>query len=127
VGGNPRSVVIVDDSEDVRILVAERLRTDGRFTIVGQAGTGKEAVELAAEHQPAALLLDVSLPDIDGWAVLEEILRVAPDTKVAIFSAYDPSALLDRAREAGAADVIDKLVSTTNQLGDRLSALLGGA
>ena len=56
------TIVIVDDASEVRVMLKTRLRLSGRLTVVGEGADGSEAVELAREHQPALMLLDVSMP-----------------------------------------------------------------
>ena len=60
------SVVLVDDSTDVRTLVRMRLESSGLFDVLGEAGDGEEAIELVVRHHPDAVLLDVSMPAMDG-------------------------------------------------------------
>lgn len=60
------TVVLVDDSEDIRSLVRTRLRLTGSFSVVGEGGTGRDAVDLAAAHRPELMLLDISMPDMDA-------------------------------------------------------------
>src|SRR6202044_2357434 len=55
----PFAVVVVDDAPDVREVVGSALRLSGRFAVVGQGGTGREAVDLAARHHPDILLLEI--------------------------------------------------------------------
>ena len=64
----PQSVLIVDDHAPFRRVVGELLRDSGH-RIVGEAGTGTQGLEAAARLRPQAVLLDVGLPDMDGFAV----------------------------------------------------------
>ena len=81
--------LIVDDSEVLRRLIEMCLRPSG-FEIA-TAGSGSEALEVAATFEPDLVLLDIGLPDMTGWDVLAE-LRAAPATaaaKILILSGYD--------------------------------------
>src|SRR5436305_4133444 len=76
------SVVVVDDAAEVRSLVRTQLRLTGHFAVVGEGATGAEAIEACREHQPDIVLLDVSMPDMDGFEALPEIRAVSPHTRV---------------------------------------------
>src|SRR5262245_61508539 len=69
-----RTVLIVDDHAGFRSM-ARALLESGGFEVVGEAADGASALALASELQPELVLLDVQLPDIDGFAVTEELAR----------------------------------------------------
>ena len=85
----PIRVVLVDDVADIRRLLRTALRVHGGFEVVGEAGDGAEAVNLARELRPDVVVLDLGLPDIAGQEVLVQIRAEVPDTKVVIFSGLD--------------------------------------
>jgi CheY-like chemotaxis protein/anti-sigma regulatory factor (Ser/Thr protein kinase) len=85
----PLRVLLVDDAADIRRLVRTALRFRGGFEVVGEAGSGREAVELARGLQPDVVVLDLGLPDIAGEDVLTHIRADAPLSKVVVFSAHD--------------------------------------
>jgi DNA-binding NarL/FixJ family response regulator len=87
-------VLLVDDTAAVRRLVRTALRFRGGFEVVGEAGTGGEAVELARELQPDVVVLDLGLPDIAGRDVLTRVRDGSPSSAVVIFSGTEP---VDRA------------------------------
>lgn len=76
------TVVIVDDAAEVRTLMKTRLRLSGMFRVVGEGSDGAQAVELARLHAPSLMLLDVSMPGVDGLEALPRILEAAPSTRV---------------------------------------------
>jgi AmiR/NasT family two-component response regulator len=80
--------------------LAEMLTEEG-YDVVGQAGDGETAVELAEEHRPDLVILDVKMPVLDGIAAAERIAsqRIAP---VVILTAFSQRELVERARDAGA-------------------------
>jgi CheY-like chemotaxis protein len=84
-------VVVVDDEDDIRALVRIMLGADGRFAIVAEAPNGREAVEAVATHKPDVVVLDLSMPVMDGIAALPLIREVAPDCRVAVCSAHGES------------------------------------
>jgi DNA-binding NarL/FixJ family response regulator len=83
-------VLLVDDVVDVRRLVRTALRFRGGFEVVGEAGNGAEAVELATRLEPDLVVLDLGLPDLAGREVLTRIRDACPRTKVVVFSSTDP-------------------------------------
>ncbi|GAB2758689.1 response regulator [Nocardioides salsibiostraticola] len=108
----PRTVVIAEDEALIRMDLAEMLAEEG-FSVVGQAGDGARAVELAKEHRPDLVILDVKMPILDGIAAAEQIaaLRIAP---VVILTAFSQRELVERARDAGAMAYLVKPFSQTD-------------
>lgn len=103
---NTVSVLIVDDQEAFRS--AARLvvsLTDG-FEVVAEADTGEQGVELAVEHRPALVLMDMNLPGIDGPEATRQIMTALPETRVIGLSTYEE--FKDRAIAAGAIAFISK-------------------
>lgn len=69
-----RTLLIVDDHAGFRSSARALLEADGRLVVVGEAGTGTEAITAAHRLRPDIVLLDIALPDIDGFAVCESIM-----------------------------------------------------
>jgi DNA-binding NarL/FixJ family response regulator len=82
-------VLLVDDIVDFRRLVRIALRFHGGFDVIGEAGAGLEAVELAAALQPDIVLLDLGLPDLAGRDVLTRVREASPHTRVVVFTGAD--------------------------------------
>jgi AmiR/NasT family two-component response regulator len=95
-----RRVVIAEDEALIRLDLAEMLAEEG-YVVVGQAGDGQSAVELAEQHRPDLVVLDVRMPRLDGITAAQRIAeqRIAP---VVILTAFSQRDLVDRARDAGA-------------------------
>ncbi|MEU3944903.1 response regulator [Streptomyces sp. NPDC029526] len=93
-------VVIAEDEALIRLDLKEMLEEEG-YTVVGEAGDGERAVELAREHQPDLVILDVKMPKLDGISAAEKIAeeRIAP---VLMLTAFSQRELVERARDAGA-------------------------
>jgi AmiR/NasT family two-component response regulator len=96
----PRSVVIAEDEALIRMDLAEMLTEEG-YAVVGEAGDGAKAVELAEALRPDLVILDVKMPVLDGITAAERIAskRIAP---VVILTAFSQRDLVERARDAGA-------------------------
>ena len=86
--GVSETVLIVDDHSGFRRL-ARRLLEAGGLTVVGEAGDGESAVDAARELDPDLVLLDVLLPDSDGFAVAERIARENARTRVVLTSSRE--------------------------------------
>ena len=114
-------VVIVDDSAEVRTLVRTKLRLSGQAVVEGEGADGADAVDLARRLQPDAMLLDVSMPGMDGLAALPQVLAASPATRVVMFSGFDEEPLALRALELGATSYLTK----TSSLEDVVSELVG--
>ncbi|MDX6326149.1 MAG: hypothetical protein QOK15_2503, partial [Nocardioidaceae bacterium] len=115
------TIVVVDDASEVRLLMKTRLRASGRFDVVGEGADGREAVALAERLAPALMLLDVSMPGMDGLEALPEVVRVSPDTRVVLFSGFDEQGLADKARDLGAAAFLEKSVPVDELVNELLS------
>jgi PAS domain S-box-containing protein len=120
-----KTVVLVDDDADVRTLVRGRLRLSRSFVVVAEGGTGGDAVRLAGEHRPDAMLLDVSMPEMDGLDAMEQVREVSPETKIVIYTGVARPGLAARAMALGAAAFLDK-ATPIDQLADRLTQILAG-
>lgn len=93
-------VVIAEDEALIRLDLKEMLEEEG-YTVVGEAGDGEKAVELAREHRPDLVILDVKMPILDGISAAEKITEesIAP---VLMLTAFSQRELVERARDAGA-------------------------
>ncbi|NPC98338.1 PAS domain S-box protein [Nocardioides sp. zg-DK7169] len=118
------TVVVVDDAAELRALVRARLRVSEHFDVVGEGSNGRQAVELVREHHPDLLLMDVSMPEVDGIQALPDVREASPHTTVVMFSGFEEHGLADRALELGAARYLQKS-SSLDTLPHELLAALG--
>ena len=118
------TVLLVDDEEDIRYLATMQLQRVGGFEVVGEAGDGIEAVQMAARLQPSAILLDVMMPRMDGHAALPELLRVSPRSMIVMVSALSAASQAAPAISAGAFAYVEKEQMATG-LGELLADHLG--
>jgi DNA-binding NarL/FixJ family response regulator len=95
-------VLLADDHPVVRRGVAELLDAAPDITVVGAAVNGEEAVALAAQHRPDVVLMDISMPELDGIEATRRLLAVAPDAKVVALTSFDDRERILAALDAGA-------------------------
>jgi DNA-binding NarL/FixJ family response regulator len=95
-------VLLADDHSIVRQGLRSILEPDGRFEVVGEAGSGTEALELAKQTRPDVVLLDLKLPDMSGVEVCQRLLNENPETVVLILTAFLDRNLVDASLKAGA-------------------------
>ncbi|MGW9079416.1 ANTAR domain-containing response regulator [Streptomyces kronopolitis] len=105
-------VVIAEDEALIRLDLKEMLEEEG-YTVVGEAGDGQTAVDLAREHRPDLVILDVKMPVLDGISAAEVIAEesIAP---VLMLTAFSQRELVERARDAGAMAYLVKPFSKTD-------------
>jgi DNA-binding NarL/FixJ family response regulator len=95
-------VVIADDHKVVRIGLEQLLQTFDDVEFLGAGVGGEEAVTLCERHHPDVLLLDLSMPDLDGIEVTKRLGDVSPDTKVVVFTSFSDRERIVKALDAGA-------------------------
>lgn len=95
-------ILIVDDHHVVRHGLRQLLEREPDMEVVGEAGSGTEAVRVATEQQPDVVLLDVKLDDLDGPEVCRRIGAAAPGTAVVMLTSYLQDAVILRSLAAGA-------------------------
>lgn len=88
-------------------MVRIALETDGRFRVVGEAGDGVEAIELAGSLEPDIVVLDISMPRMDGLTAIPEIHRLSPKSRILVLSGHDER-VGERAVAVGADDYMRK-------------------
>jgi DNA-binding NarL/FixJ family response regulator len=109
-------ILIIDDNAMVRRGVARLLSFWPSWAVCGEAGDGKEALAKAKELHPDLVLLDVSMPGVNGLEVASAIRREIPAAMIVIMSQHDRGQLLPRALQAGANACMDKNTLSTDLL-----------
>jgi DNA-binding NarL/FixJ family response regulator len=104
-------VVVADDFPLVREGLVRALERDPGIEVVGQAENGAQALELAREHHPDVMVLDLRMPEMGGIAVLERAREELPDVRVLIMTASEKAESLLDAVGAGAAGYLSKRAS----------------
>jgi DNA-binding NarL/FixJ family response regulator len=101
-------LLIADDDDLMRAGLIELLTADPQIEIVGQAATGRQAVEQARRLVPDVVLMDVRMPDLDGIAATRELARDAPGTRVVILTTFEQDDYIFGALRAGASGFLLK-------------------
>jgi len=103
-----RRILIADDHAAVRRGIRALLEWHGEWTVCGEASDGNEAIEQARRFRPDVVLLDMTMPNLNGLQAVREIKRVAPAAQVLMLTMHASDQLAQEVRRAGAAGVIFK-------------------
>lgn len=101
-------VYLCDDVAALRLVTRTVLELEPGLEVVGEAGDGRTAVAEVTALQPDVLVLDLSLPELDGLEVLEQLATLAPATRVVVFSGYPEEQLGAAAASRGARRYVEK-------------------
>ena len=107
-GSSKVSVLIADDQRLFAEALEAILATDGRIEVVGRAANGRAAVELAREHHPQVVLMDIAMPVMDGIEAADAIRRSNGKACILMLTGSNSRTDVDRARQAGAAGYVTK-------------------
>lgn len=118
-------LLVVDDHAIFREGLRALLDMEEDFVVVGEASRGDEAVAMVAEEPPDVILLDLHLPDGSGAEFCRQLLRVSPESRVLILSAYDDDQEVSAALIAGASGYVLKTVGG-ERLADNIRSVYRG-
>lgn len=118
-------IVIADDHEVVRIGLAALLDRQPGFSVVGQAGSGREAVDLARLHRPDVVVMDIRMPDGSGTDACRRITTELPRTAVVMLTSYADEEALFASIAAGASGYVLKRIGS-RELVDAVRAVATG-
>jgi DNA-binding NarL/FixJ family response regulator len=110
-----KRILIIDDSDSTRGLVREFLESRPNLEVCGEATDGMEGIEKGGELKPDLIVLDFSLPRINGLQAAVILHKVMPDTPIVLFTFYKDAIPIRMARDAGVASIVSK--------GDNLTVL----
>ena len=108
-------VMVVDDAAFMRVRACKVLQDNGHEVV--QAENGAEAVRQYSEHRPDAVLMDITMPEMDGLAALKEIKKIDPAARIAMVTAMGQQAIVMEALRAGAKDFVLKPFQPDRVLG----------
>ena len=109
-------LLLVDDQPQVRRGLEMRLRLEPDIQIVGEAGTGREALSMAQALSPDVVLMDVEMPEMDGIEATAALHATRSTSSVVILSLYDDPQTRRRAQAAGAVAFVEKRGATDSLL-----------
>jgi len=115
-------LMVVDDSNIIRNKI-KRAHDSHQFDLVATACSGVEAVRLFSQHHPDVVTMDLTMPEMDGIACIERIIRLNPDVRILVVSALSDKATGIEALEKGARGFLLKPF-TEQQLADALEELM---
>ena len=104
----PVRVLLVDDDDLMRAGLRAVLSSDSRVEVVGEAGSGRAAVERVRALRPDLVLMDVRMPDLDGIAATREVTSASPEVKVVILTTFEQDDYIFGALNAGASGFLLK-------------------
>jgi len=116
-------ILIVDDSMTIRQAIEKNLK-EFQVEVVGTAGDGKTALELFKNEDPDVVTLDITMPELDGITVLEEMMKIKRDVKVMVITALKDKATGLRAIQLGAKSYLVKPF-TSEKLKTAFSRMMG--
>ncbi len=105
------AVLIVDDHMIVREGIRKLLETESDIEVIGEAGTGRKAVELTLELCPDVVIMDIAMPHMNGLEATRQLRQSAPDVKILILSAHCDDAYVENVMASGAAGYLIKQTS----------------
>ncbi len=117
----PITIILVDDHEVVRNGVRAYLETVEEFQVVGEAGSGDEAIRVVSDTIPDVVLMDLIMPGLDGVETIRRIKQISPRTQVVVLTSFHEDVHIFPALKAGAISYIlkdmkmDKLVDALNR------------
>ncbi|MBU5254766.1 MULTISPECIES: response regulator [Tissierella] len=100
-------ILLVDDASFMRMMIKDILSKNG-FTILGEAENGLKAVEKYKELNPDLVIMDITMPEMDGIQAVKEIKKINSNAKIVMCSAMGQQAMVIEAIQAGAKDFIVK-------------------
>ncbi|MGB2888470.1 MAG: response regulator transcription factor [Candidatus Acidiferrales bacterium] len=118
-------IVLADDHEVVRKGVKALLEGHSQWTVCGEAGNGQEAVDLVVQLQPELIVLDLSMPIMNGLRAAAKIRQLFPATKIVILSMHDSPRIRPEALDAGADAFVTKSAAGA-ELIQTIDALFSG-
>src|SRR3954449_9534072 len=104
----PISVYLVDDVPELRELIRFGMEGDPEFEVIGGAGGRRTAIEGIGAPRPAAVLLDLSMPDMDGLQAIPQIREGDPDVAFIVLSGFSADRMRSHVMERGADDYVEK-------------------
>lgn len=122
----PVRIVIVEDHLMFRDVIRKTCAMRAGHEVVGETESGMKAVEMILDLKPDAVILDLSLPDMDGFNVVDQIAKKLPSLKILVVSSHCDDYTLFRVEKSGVHGFVDKNSNTVETLLEALAALEAG-
>ena len=119
-----KGILIVNDSPQIRNMVKLWLESENKFQVCGEASDGLEGVEKALELKPDLIVLDLSMPRMNGLETAIALRTAIPEIPIILFTLYSDSELANQARDAGMSSVLSKM-DQMSLLCDEVGRLVG--
>lgn len=101
------NILIVDDAAFMRMMIKDILSKNG-YTVIGEAENGNKAIEKFKELTPDLVIMDITMPELDGIQAVKQIKGLSPEAKIIMCSAMGQQAMVIESIQAGARDFIVK-------------------
>ncbi|MBW3619361.1 MAG: response regulator transcription factor [Actinobacteria bacterium] len=116
-------VVVVDDAPDLRMLIALAFRRDGRLEVLAAVGDGQQGIDAVRAHGPDVVVMDVSMPVMDGLTATRKLKEEFPRLPIMILTGYGDTRVREEAARAGADEFMDK-TEPLSAVADAVAALV---
>lgn len=113
---NPIRVLLADDHKVLRAGLVALINDEDDINVIGEAGTGEEAIRIALETQPDVVVMDLGMPGISGLEAIREIRRQNPQIRILVLSMHSGREVVIKAIEAGCDGYVPKSAAHTNLL-----------
>ncbi len=100
-------ILVVDDAAFMRMMIKDVLTKNG-YVVLGEADNGQKAIEKYKELEPDLVIMDITMPEVDGIQAVKEIKKIDPNAKIVMCSAMGQQAMVIESIQAGARDFIVK-------------------
>jgi DNA-binding NarL/FixJ family response regulator len=107
----PKTILVADDDPAIRKALCEMFEIEEDYDICAEAVNGQEAIALAEKHRPDLVILDLSMPVMNGYDAAWEIRRILPNTRIILFTLYADAV---KSRVLGSGSPVDLVVSKTD-------------
>ena len=107
----PKTILVADDDPAIRKALCEMFEIEEDYDICAEAVNGQEAIALAEKHRPDLVILDLSMPVMNGHDAAREIRRILPGTRIILFTLYADAV---KSRVLGSGSPVDLVVSKTD-------------
>jgi two-component system chemotaxis response regulator CheY len=120
-------VLIVDDNAYIRQALCELFQREADFEVCGEAENGKEAIEKGQELRPDLIVLDLSMPVMNGLDAARILKRLMPTVPLIMYSAFGDRLVENQARLIGISEVVSKSASSEKSVGHRYAPMGAGS